>query len=167
MCYNFGMCVKEIADFHCPMVLESFNLKELLTSFQKAERTTLPVVDRAGVLKGLISLHDLIKNFLPRYIELIPSLEFLGQTTVLEKRLLAQIMDPLTCQLFLVHDVMVKKVVAVKEDDSVFKAMVLMINNNYHHLPVVDEKKVCVAMIDQRRIILSLFQNFCASPKSP
>ncbi|OPZ90873.1 MAG: inosine 5'-monophosphate dehydrogenase [candidate division TA06 bacterium ADurb.Bin417] len=149
------MLVKNIMDDACVPVSEQASIKELIDLFQKGSRSTLPVVDSQGRLVGVVSLHDLIHHFLPRYMDLIPSLQFLGESKTLEKKMLGQILDPAFALLFLVHDVMVKKPAAVRETDSTFKAMALMMQHNYHHLPVLDREGRFLGMVDQNRIILS------------
>lgn len=148
------MLVKEIVDRIVPAVRESTTLNGFVAILKKTERTTLAVVDEAGTLVGIISLHDLIKHFFPHYIDLIPSLDFLGKAETLEQHLINQIMDPETGQLFIVHDIMISNCVSVNESDSTFKALALMIHQNYHHLPVVDDDMKYVGMIDQRSITL-------------
>lgn len=150
------MEAKELADRSCPSVREDASLVDLIDHFRQNPRTTLPVVDHEGIVTGVISLHDLVRHFLPRYIDLMPSLEFLGESRVLEQHLLAQIMDPTTSRLFLVHDLMVRKATVVQDTDSTFKALVMMIQHNLHHLPVVDKDRRYSGMIDQRRIILEI-----------
>jgi CBS domain-containing protein len=150
------MLVKELVDRSCPAISESASLKELVSIFEETDRTTLPVVDANRRLVGIVSLHDLVRHFLPRYMDLLPSLEFLGKAQVLEQQLLKQIMDPDTSRLFLVHDVMVNDFIAVNENDSTFKALALMLHKRYHHLPVVDSQMKYCGMIDQRQIILAL-----------
>ncbi|HNS49104.1 MAG TPA: CBS domain-containing protein [bacterium] len=149
------MQVKNIMDAGCVSVSEQASIKELIDCFRRVPRSTLPVVDSQGRLVGIVSLHDLIRHFLPRYMDLLPSLQFLGESKTLEKKMLGQILDPAFALLFLVHDVMVKKPVSVLETDSTFKAMALMIQHNYHHLPVTDRQGGFLGMVDQNRIILS------------
>jgi CBS domain-containing protein len=150
------MLVKEIVDRIVPAVQESTTLNGFVAILKKTDRTTLAVVDDTEKLVGIISLHDLIKHFFPHYIDLIPSLDFLGKAETLEHHILSQIMDPETGQLFLVHDIMIGNFIAVNENDSTFKALALMIHKNFHHLPVVDDNMKYIGMIDQRSIVLGL-----------
>jgi CBS domain-containing protein len=150
------MFVSEIVDRTAPAISESTSLNGFVTILKRTDRTTLAVVDGNNKLVGIISLHDLIKHFFPQYIDLLPSIDFLGKAQVLEHHLLNQIMDPETGQLFLVHDVMAGDIVAVREHDSTFKALALMIHKKYHHLPVVGDSMKYIGMIDQRTIVMSL-----------
>ncbi|MBN2620523.1 CBS domain-containing protein [candidate division WOR-3 bacterium] len=150
------MLVSEIVDRTAPAVPEATSLNGFVSILKTTDRTTLAVVNERTTLVGIISLHDLIKHFFPQYIDLIPSLDFLGKAEVLEHHLLSQIVDPETSQLFLVHDVMTGDIIAVHEHDSTFKALALMVHKKYHHLPVVGDGMKYIGMIDQRSIIMGL-----------
>jgi CBS domain-containing protein len=150
------MLVKEIVDKAVPAVKESTTLNDFVAILKRIERTTLAVINDDDRLVGIISLHDLIKHFFPQYIELIPTLDFLGRAEVLEHQIIQHIMDPETSQLFIVHDVMISDFIAVNEHESTFKALALMIHKNYHHLPVVNDNMEYIGMIDQRSIVLGL-----------
>ena len=150
------MLVKEIVDRKVPAVREATTLNGFVSALKKTDRTTLAVTDDNGILVGIISLHDLIKHFFPHYIDLIPTLDFLGKAQTLEQHVISQIMDPETGSLIIVHDIMISNFIAVNENDSTFKALTLMIHKNFHHLPVVDDNMKYLGMIDQRSIMLGL-----------
>lgn len=149
------MEVRTIVDRECPAISESASIRELVDRFRQTERTVLPVTNPAGGVVGVVSLHNLVDFFLPAYFNMLPSLDFLSETKVLEKNFLQQILDPVTSRLFLVNDIMIRPPITVGESEPAFKAMLMMEKNGIHHMPVIDEKGVYRGMLDQRKIILA------------
>ena len=89
----------------------------------------MPIVDEEGKIKGMISDRD-IKDASP------------SKATTLDMHELYYLLSEIKLQ-----DIMTKKVVTIRADETVEKAAVLMLEGHFGSLPVVDENNVVVGII--------------------
>ncbi|MBI9080906.1 MAG: CBS domain-containing protein [Pseudodesulfovibrio sp.] len=89
----------------------------------------LPVVDEAGKIVGIISDRD-IKDASP------------SKATTLDMHELYYLLSEIK-----IRDIMTKKPVTIRVDETVEKAAVLMLEGNFGGLPVLDENDIVVGII--------------------
>ena len=89
----------------------------------------IPVVDEDGKIVGIISDRD-VKDASP------------SKATTLDMHELYYLLSEIK-----IKDIMTKKVVTLRADETVEKAAVLMLEGRFGSLPVVDENKVVVGII--------------------
>jgi CBS domain-containing protein len=120
--------------------------------FYKYHFDTFPVVNKERELIGIISRTDLLRIFIPQYIDLIDDLSFIKDFGALELHEgLVKMME----ELFVVDDLMTPKVVTVEEEETLFKAVAIMIKNRIRCLPVIKEKKL-VGVISRTDILKAI-----------
>ena len=100
----------------------------------------VPVVDEAGKLLGIVSDRD-IKDASP------------SKATTLDMHELYYLLSESK-----IKDIMTKKPVSIREDETVEKAAVLMLEGNFGGLPVLDESGVVVGMITDTDIFKVLVE---------
>ncbi len=134
--------VKEV-----PTIMENNTLKEILVIFSKTTFSTLPVVNSANKLTGLIRIETLIHHIL------------FAKEDVLEKTpYLANIFSDTinnvdnNSTIILAKDMKQKNVFSVKESDSMVKAAVIMKKKNVHRLIVVNEENIPTGYISGNEI---------------
>ena len=89
----------------------------------------IPVVDEEGRIVGIVSDRD-IKDASP------------SKATTLDMHELYYLLSEIK-----IRDIMTKKVVTIKESETVEKAAVIMLENNFGGLPVVDDENKIVGII--------------------
>lgn len=100
----------------------------------------VPVVDDNGKIMGIVSDRD-IKDASP------------SKATTLDMHELYYLLSEIK-----IKDIMTKKVVTIRADETVEKAAVLMLENNFGGLPVVDEEGVVVGIITDTDIFKVLVE---------
>lgn len=123
------------------MLVSNWMSKEVVTitadrSMMKASKvmkdkgiSRVPVVDGEGRIIGIISDRD-IKDASP------------SKATTLDMHELYYLLSEIK-----IKDIMTKKVTTIREDETVEKAAVLMLEGNFGGLPVVDEEKRPVGIL--------------------
>jgi len=129
--------MKKVRDFmvgNLPVVTEKTSIKEIIEIFASSHHNILPVVNSAGKIIGLVSLEELLDDLLfsREEVSVLEKVSFLADflTDAVEK---VEYISPLV----LAKDVMQTNVFAVKEDESMLKAAILMKKKNVHRLIVV------------------------------
>ncbi len=135
-------------------------LQDVIQKFIQNHIDTLPVIDAAQRVVGLITVEDLIDVFLPRYYELLrdfSALEDKGQLASLFDLSFAGL-DRSQEKLILAADVMNSHVRWVGQDQSLLEAASVLQSQNCQRLPVVDRDQKLVGLISDFEIVLALLQ---------
>ena len=103
----------------------------------------LPVVDDAGVLKGIVTQRDLYRIVSPR--------------KTMEGEL---VYDKMDLDKHILKYVMTKEVATLSPEDTLRDTIDLMINSRYGCIPVVDEKKHLVGIITQIDVLKASSEYF-------
>lgn len=150
------MRVKDVMRTGVVAVPQTASLRDLLHLFIQHRLGTLPVVDAAGKVVGLVSVETLIALFLPRYDEILKDYAFLEDYGTLEPLFVAQFQLVDEDRLFLVADAMTPRFLSVEPQDSLLKAAALMHTYRTKLLPVVDPDHRLVGLLSHIDIVLSL-----------
>ena len=127
------------------------NLKTIAELFFKTGESIIPVTGDKGEFLGVIAIDDFLLIFLPEYINLLQDVDFLHDFGALEK-------TPYSVEelLFVAEDLMRHNYPVVDEDDSVMKAIAMMIKHNIARVPVVSEGQL-VGMLSKNDACRAFF----------
>jgi CBS domain-containing membrane protein len=102
----------------------------------------LPVIDRAGVLLGIVSLHDFfINRHAPASLP----------------------MTPLVHGLLRIQDIMTRDVVSARADQPITELVRCFSDGGLHDLPVLDPQKRIIGMISQSDLLAALYRGQLAA----
>ncbi len=139
------MRVREIMTKDLTAVEKDIPVRELIFILNSADMPSMPIVDDAGVLIGVISEKDLIRAALPGYFEMLHTTSFIPDFNQLSKKLAQIAHDP-------IERYMRTDVITISEDDDDLQAADIIIRKNLKNLPVVDKEGRLVGVV--RRIDL-------------
>lgn len=103
-----------------------------------------PVVDAAGRLAGIVSLHD----FIVSHDERLPTAHWLPQLHRAER----------------VADLMTRKVLTVRADQPATELVSLFSDGGFHHLPVLDQERRVIGMVTQSDLVAALYRGRLEEP---
>lgn len=118
-------------------VTRDLTLREAASLFALVDVVGLPVVDD-GTVVGLVTRSDMLKLFIPEYMDLIDNVSFIEDFGVLEP----ESFFGMEGRLFLVEDVMREDVPEISPDSSLLKAVVVMEKSNEDLLVVTEESQL-------------------------
>ncbi len=139
------MRVREIMTKDLTAVEKDIPVRELIFILNSADMPSMPIVDAAGKLIGVISEKDLIKAALPGYFEMLHSTSFIPDLNQLSKKLAQIAHDP-------IERYMKTDVITISDMDDDLQAADIIIRKNLKSLPVVDKEGRLVGVV--RRIDL-------------
>ena len=113
-------------------------LKEAANRLRENKVGTLPVVDEADMLIGLISIRDVIRLFLPDFVDLISDIDFVKDFGASRTPSTGSLRK---AEHLTVADLM-EAPVAVEEKASLIRAMSMMHKHDLLDLPIVNEGKL-------------------------
>lgn len=126
-------------------------LREIARHFYETGESVLPVIERDGTLAGIIKIDDFILIFLPDYIDLIKSLDFIHDFGALEKTSFT-----IEESLFVAEDLMTEDVTVLDENDSIMKAAAVLHKIQLPRIPVVSGNRL-VGMISQNDVCRAIY----------
>lgn len=147
------MKVKDVMAKKVVTVGPSVGIREIYEIFRKENFGGIPVVDSDNKLLGMITKTELLDVLIPDYLGLVGDFLFIDDLGALEEKL--ETIPPL--ELFLAEDLMIRNVIAIKEDASLMKAPVLMNNHNVLRLPVIDTDGKLIGIITRMDVCNALF----------
>lgn len=127
-------------------------VREMAAIFDTTRFGTLPVVDDAGKLTGIVTASDLVEQDRPLHIPTVISL-FDWVIPIEGEGALQRELDKITAQT--AAELASTDVVTVTASDSVSSAAEIMSSRKLHALPVV-EGKILVGMVSRIDIIRSM-----------
>ena len=143
------MKIKDIMIRDVTSVLKDCKLFNLLEILSRHKITGVPVVNQEQEVIGFISQHDIVKDTLPNYLEIVNSGSILSEFIQLSKSLKENSNRP-------IKDFMKKNVITVNESDNEVLAADLLIRNKVQRLPVTRNKKLVgiITLTDICRILI-------------
>lgn len=118
---------------------------ELLAKLVGSRQATAAVLDGDGRLVGLVGIHDVLRKIVPLYVDLDTKLMEVMHESYFEERI---------ARLAHTHvsDFMTTDLDTVSPDDSLIKAVVIIVENRRKTLPVLEDGKF-LGMITRRSIL--------------
>ena len=119
-------------------VLADMTVRDAADLIREKKVGSLPVVDEAGILIGLISIRDIIQIFMPAFVDLISDIDFVKDFGARRTPSIGSLREAETLT---VADIMVEPA-SVEEHASLIRAMSVMHKHGLLDLPVVNEGKL-------------------------
>ncbi len=116
-------------------------MREIARLFFETGESVLPVSNEDGTLSGIITIDDFILIFLPDYIDLIRSVDFLHDFGALERSSFS-----IEERLLVAEDLMREDITPLEETESVMKAAAALHKLGLQRIPVISGQKL-VGMI--------------------
>jgi CBS domain-containing protein len=126
-------------------------LKEVARLFFETGESILPVTEADGSLEGIISIDDFILIFLPDYIDLVRSIDFVHDFGALE--MTSMNVEEL---LFVAEDLMRVDCPVLDVNDSVLKAAAVLHKLDIQRLPVVSGRRL-VGMMSMNDVCRAIY----------
>jgi len=147
------MKVKDIMSKNIITVAPSTNIRDIYQLFVKHNVGGVPVVDKDGILLGMVTKTELLDVLIPDYFEMLTDYIFIDDFGALEEKL----ENIPSLDLFLAEDLMVQNVISINEEASLMKAPVVMSTNNVRRLPVINKDNKLVGIITRMDVCSALF----------
>ena len=112
-------------------------MREIARLFFETGESVLPVTEKDGTLAGLITIDDFILIFLPDYIDLIRSVDFLHDFGALERNTFS-----VEEKLLVAEDLMREDIPPLEETESVMKAAAALHKLGIQRIPVVSGSRL-------------------------
>ena len=139
---------------------QSCTLREVVDAFLKHRLESLPIIDAAERVVGMITIDHLTEVFLPRYRELLRDLSALQ-----DKGQIASLFDVSSVglgrsdeKLILAADVMATEMRWISQEDTLLQAAARLQDQSAGCLPVVDRDQKLVGTIAHFEIVLALLR---------
>ena len=126
-------------------------MREIARIFFETGESVLPVSNEDGTLSGIITIDDFILIFLPDYIDLIRSVDFLHDFGALERSTYS-----VEERLLVAEDLMREDVTPLEETESVMKAAAALHKIQLRRLPVVSGSRL-VGMIGLGEVCRAIY----------
>jgi CBS domain-containing protein len=143
--------VKEYMKRDFRTVQPEASLREIARLFYETGESVLPVTERDGTLDGVIAIENFVLIFLPNYIDLIKSLDFVHDLGALEK--ISFTVEEL---LFVAEDLMTEDVPVLDGEDSIMKAAAVLHKKQLSRIPVVSGGRL-VGMISMNDVCRAIY----------
>jgi CBS domain-containing protein len=137
------MLVKACMKSNVYFIREQTSIAEAAAIFSARHIGSLPVVDSAGKLVGLLQLHELLSLVLPDFVNLIGDFDFVHSFGAVENRLPDEeiLRQPVTTRMH--------APVAVEVESGLLRAYSLLDKHDLHDLPVVDHAGHLVGIVSR------------------
>ncbi|HED24713.1 MAG TPA: CBS domain-containing protein [Firmicutes bacterium] len=148
------MKIREIMTEDVITVSTSDSVELCARLLQENNISGLPVLDEGGRVVGIITEGDLIRRAsrvkAPGYLEVLGGLIYLGSP----KKFVEELQRAMSLE---AGQLMSKKIISVKPDQSVESAATLLVEHNISRLPVIDENGTLVGIVSRRDIMNCLY----------
>ena len=122
-------------------IANTASIREAAALFVEKHIGTLPVVDRDGILVGILHIRDLLELVMPSFIRLVEDFDFVrGDFSIFETML-----PPPEVDIQPVTSVMAPSV-SVRADSGLLRAFAIMNNHHLYDIPVVDDSDRLVGL---------------------
>ena len=157
-----GQTVADVMTRKVLSIPETASLKNLVDLIQGHHLHSVPVVDAQGALVGVVSLRDVLKTFLARYLPLLSAVSLDETPDALDDNALDFTFSAME-EMPTVHDLMTRHPKSVRPENSLLTATVHMYMNKIHRMPVTENGKL-IGIISQSDVIRTIFESQTAKP---
>lgn len=126
-------------------VSERATVKEALNVMRKEKTNGVVVVDKKDRVKGMFTVLDLIRHFVPDYLETDKQLAEFEVADRFASRAGEIAKNP-------IEPLMTKEVKTVHKEDTLLEAATQMTELQIRQLPVIDEKGILVGLVTRTSI---------------
>lgn len=148
------MTARDIMNKNVITVKAEDKIDDLVNLLLDKKISGVPVVDNENRVVGIVSETDLIypekKVHLPAFIPVLDSVIFIESFRETEKEIRKM-------AAYKVEDVMVRKVIKVKEDTEIEEITNIFIDKRVNRVPVVDENNKLVGIITRTDILKHIY----------
>ncbi len=149
------MLINDIMTRKVVTVTTGDSVEECARLLQKHNISGLPVLGKDGKVAGIVTEGDLIRRAsrikAPGYLEILGGLIYLGSP----QKFVDELQRAMSLE---AGNLMSKKVISIKPDDTMEKAATLMIENEISRLPVLDEDGNLIGIVSRRDIMQHLYK---------
>ncbi|MEM0002046.1 MAG: CBS domain-containing protein [Desulfurococcaceae archaeon] len=136
---SIGLKIKEAMSTPVVTIAENSTLREAMEKMVKFGFRRLPVVDREGMISGLITAIDIVREF--------------GTHNIVRRINSEDIRDILTLP---VSEIMVKDVAVVHMDDDLADAVGTMLSKNISSVLVIDDEGALKGIVTERDVLYAI-----------
>jgi len=147
------VCVGECMKREVVTVTASTTVEEAARVVVQERVGTLPVIDKEGVLTGVVRLQDLLRIFMPAFVALLDDIDFVHDFGAMEEVRPETILQ--AAQLTMID--LAATPVAVEEDYGLMHALAAMVKHQLQDLPVVDKAGRLVGIASRVDIARAFF----------
>lgn len=119
---------------------------ELVAKLLASPQAKAAVLDAENRVVGVVGVHDVLRKIVPHYLDLDQKLMEVMHEGYAEERLL-RLTDVVA------RDLMTAKVDCVSPDDTMIKAVSLIVEKRRKSLPVIDDKGRFIGIVTRRGIL--------------
>lgn len=153
------MIVSDVMSRRVITVQLSTPLRQLWELLMVKNINSIPVVDPANMLVGIVSKKDLLQSLYPDYSEFIEDFVDISDFNRMENQI--SDLSGRTAQ-----SVMKRNVVFVHDDTELMRALSRMIVRHVNQLPVLSDKGILIGIITKADIFRSLFLKHLRNQKT-
>jgi acetoin utilization protein AcuB len=122
------------------------SIEKILLMWQKTKKRVYVVTDENGKAEGIITLYDVLEEIVPYFLKIDKSLNFFSSNELIDKEKFKKLKTKKA------KDLMTKNPITVNVNDDLMKVITLMYSYNFDYLPVVDENKKVIGIVDKEVI---------------
>jgi len=122
------------------------SVEKILLMWQKTKKRVYVVTDENGKAEGIITLYDVLEEIVPYFLKIDKSLNFFSSNELIDKEKFKKLKTKKA------KDLMTKNPITVNVNDDFMKVITLMYSYNFDYLPVVDENKKVIGIVDKEAI---------------
>lgn len=146
-------CVGECMKRRVVTVTGSTTVQEAARLVVDEHVGTLPVIDEEGMLTGIVRLHDLLRVFMPHFVELLNNIDFVRDFGALEQ---VEPKDVPEAASLTMSDI-AGPPVSSEEDSGLMHSLATMVKHQLMDLPIVDKDGRLVGIASKVDIASAFF----------
>lgn len=143
--HPIGVQVKEIMNQSFTTVKETDSALEIPRLLTDYNISMLPVVDWRNRLVGVVSRGDFLRYCLPNYVKFMNTVLYLEEGSILSD--IGRAAREAT-----VADLMTRRVVTLFENDTVCRAIAVLLGQNLNQVPVLKENQI-VGLVGRNDVV--------------
>jgi acetoin utilization protein AcuB len=122
------------------------SVEKILLMWQKTKKRVYVVTDENDKAEGIITLYDVLEEIVPYFLKIDKSLNFFSSNELINREKFKKLKTKKA------KDLMTKNPITVNVNDDLMKVITLMYSYNFDYLPVVDENKKVIGIVDKEVI---------------